>query len=96
MPDRILVPLIVACALFMENLDSTVISTALPAIAADFGDEPDPPQAGADLLPAGHRHLPAGVGLARRPLRRAPHLSRRHRDLHRRLDPLRLFQFDRR
>jgi EmrB/QacA subfamily drug resistance transporter len=40
MPDRILVPLIVACALFMENLDSTVISTALPAIARDFGESP--------------------------------------------------------
>ncbi len=40
MPDRILVPLIVACALFMENLDSTVISTALPAIAQDFGASP--------------------------------------------------------
>ncbi|MCR4282510.1 MAG: DHA2 family efflux MFS transporter permease subunit [Bauldia sp.] len=40
MPDRILVPLIVACALFMENLDATVISTALPAIAADFGTSP--------------------------------------------------------
>src|SRR3954463_16644361 len=40
MPDRILVPLIVACALFMENLDSTVLSTSLPAIAADFGVSP--------------------------------------------------------
>ena len=40
MPDRILVPLIVACALFMENLDSTVLATALPAIAADFGVGP--------------------------------------------------------
>jgi EmrB/QacA subfamily drug resistance transporter len=40
MPTRILLPLIVACALFMENLDSTVISTALPAIAADFGANP--------------------------------------------------------
>ena len=40
MPDRIRVPLIVACALFMENLDSTVLSTALPAIAADFGASP--------------------------------------------------------
>jgi EmrB/QacA subfamily drug resistance transporter len=40
MPDRILLPLIVACALFMENLDSTVLSTALPAIAADFGANP--------------------------------------------------------
>ena len=32
-----LVPLIVAVALFMENMDSTVIATALPAIAADIG-----------------------------------------------------------
>ncbi len=40
MPSRILLPLIVACALFMENLDSTVLATALPAIAADFGENP--------------------------------------------------------
>ena len=40
MPDRILVPLIVACALFMQNLDSTVVATALPAIAQDFGANP--------------------------------------------------------
>jgi EmrB/QacA subfamily drug resistance transporter len=40
MPTRILLPLIVACALFMENLDSTVIATALPSIAADFGANP--------------------------------------------------------
>jgi EmrB/QacA subfamily drug resistance transporter len=39
-PDRILLPLIVACALFMENLDATVLATALPAIAADFGANP--------------------------------------------------------
>ena len=35
-----LVPLIVACALFMENLDSTVIATSLPAIARSFGEDP--------------------------------------------------------
>lgn len=35
-----LVPLIVACALFMENLDATVIATALPAIADSFGENP--------------------------------------------------------
>lgn len=40
MPNRILLPLIVACALFMQNLDATVISTALPAIADDFGSSP--------------------------------------------------------
>jgi len=37
--DRI-VPLIVATALFMENMDSTVISTSLPAIAAALGTNP--------------------------------------------------------
>jgi EmrB/QacA subfamily drug resistance transporter len=35
-----LIPLIVATALFMENMDSTVISTSLPAIAADIGTSP--------------------------------------------------------
>jgi len=33
-------PLIVACALFIENMDSTVISTSLPAIATDLATEP--------------------------------------------------------
>src|ERR1700736_217932 len=40
LPLRILVPLIVACALFMENLDATVLSTALPAIAHDLHQGP--------------------------------------------------------
>ena len=37
--DR-LVPLIIAVALFMENMDSTIIATSLPAIAADLGANP--------------------------------------------------------
>ena len=37
--DR-LVPLIIAVALFMENMDSTIIATSLPAIAADIGANP--------------------------------------------------------
>ena len=37
--DRI-VPLIVATALFMENMDSTVIATSLPAIAQALGTNP--------------------------------------------------------
>src|SRR5271169_560898 len=37
--DRI-VPLIVATALFMENMDSTVIATSLPAIARALGTNP--------------------------------------------------------
>ncbi len=40
MPRHLLMPLVVACALFMENLDSTVIATALPAIAADLHQDP--------------------------------------------------------
>jgi EmrB/QacA subfamily drug resistance transporter len=35
-----LISLIVAVALFMENMDSTVIATALPAIANDIGANP--------------------------------------------------------
>ena len=36
----VMVPLIVACALFMQNLDSTIIATALPSIAASLHEDP--------------------------------------------------------
>ncbi len=44
-PSRIsalefLAPMIVGCALFMEMLDATVISTALPAMAKSLGEDP--------------------------------------------------------
>jgi hypothetical protein len=35
-----IIPLVLAVALFMENMDSTVIATSLPAIAADIGADP--------------------------------------------------------
>lgn len=35
-----LTPLIIATALFMENMDATVIATSLPAIAGDLGVDP--------------------------------------------------------
>ncbi len=35
-----LTALIVACALFMQNLDGTVVATALPAMARSFGADP--------------------------------------------------------
>ena len=38
-PARLL-PLIVACALFIENMDSTVLSTSLPVMARELGTEP--------------------------------------------------------
>ena len=37
---RNLIPLIVATALFMENLDATVLATSLPAIAKDLAANP--------------------------------------------------------
>jgi len=43
LPDKELkrsLPLVLAVALFMEQIDSTVISTSLPAIAADIGTSP--------------------------------------------------------
>ena len=36
----ILTPFIIATALFMENMDGTVLSTSLPAIARDLGQDP--------------------------------------------------------
>jgi EmrB/QacA subfamily drug resistance transporter len=35
-----IVPLIVACAMFMENVDATVIVTSLPVLARDLGHDP--------------------------------------------------------
>jgi EmrB/QacA subfamily drug resistance transporter len=40
MPRERTIALIVAVALFMENMDSTIIATSLPAIAADIGTRP--------------------------------------------------------
>src|SRR5260370_35440795 len=37
---EVLVPVIVGCALFMELLDSTVITTALPAMARSLHEDP--------------------------------------------------------
>ena len=40
MPSFVVTPLIIATALFMENLDGTVLATALPAMAADLHEDP--------------------------------------------------------
>ena len=37
---RLLIPLVVACALFMENLDSTIIATSIPQIARSLDESP--------------------------------------------------------
>ena len=38
--QSIIVPLVVAAGLFMENMDQTVIATSLPAMAKDLGTDP--------------------------------------------------------
>ena len=40
MRPAVLTPFIIATALFMENMDGTVLSTSLPAIALDLGQDP--------------------------------------------------------
>ncbi len=37
---QLITSLIVACAMFMQNLDSTIIATALPAIGQSIGESP--------------------------------------------------------
>lgn len=40
LPSHLTLPLIIACALFMENLDGTIIATSLPVIARDLAENP--------------------------------------------------------
>ncbi|MDE8347998.1 MAG: MFS transporter, partial [Acidocella sp.] len=40
LPTRKIVPLIVACALFMQQMDSTALATSLPSMAASLGVTP--------------------------------------------------------
>ena len=37
---RIVIPLIVGCAFFMEGLDSTMIAVSIPAMAESLGESP--------------------------------------------------------
>src|SRR5216684_2198311 len=37
---RILIPLVVGCAFFMEGLDSTMIAVSIPAMAESLGESP--------------------------------------------------------
>ncbi len=87
-PNR-LIPLIIASALFMENMDSTVIATSLPAIAEDLGTDPITLKlAFTTYLLSSHRIRP-GERLVRRPLRREACVPRGDRGLHFGLDRLR-------
>ncbi len=66
------VPLIIAVALFMENMDSTVIATSLPAIAADIGSNPLALKLAVTSYLLSTCDIHPGERLDRRPLRR-PH-----------------------
>jgi EmrB/QacA subfamily drug resistance transporter len=37
---RLLIPLVIACGFFMENLDSTILATSIPQMAESFGESP--------------------------------------------------------
>jgi EmrB/QacA subfamily drug resistance transporter len=39
-PPSLVIPVVIAAALFMENLDSTIIATSIPAIAHSLGESP--------------------------------------------------------
>jgi MFS family permease len=80
-PSR-LVPLVVACALFMENLDSAVIATSLPVIAADLTQDPIALKLAPHLVPHQPCHLHPRERLDGGPLRRAHDLSRGDRRVH--------------
>jgi hypothetical protein len=88
MPSAMFIPFVVACALFMENLDATVISTALPAIAADLHEDPIALKlALTSYMLSLAAFIPVSGWLADR--RGARGLSRRNRRVRPRLDPLR-------
>ena len=84
-----LAPMIVGCALFMEMLDATVISTALPAMAKSLGEDPIKLNlAITSYLLSLAVFIPISGWMADR-LRRAHRLSHRDRDLHDRFRVLR-------
>jgi len=97
-PDQILltndrerlVPLIVAVALFMENMDSTVISTSLPPSPRTSGRARWNSSSRITSYLAGAGDLHPGERLDGRPLRRPDHLPHRDPRLHARFDRLRV------
>ena len=84
-----LTAVIVACALFMQNLDSTVIATALPTMAKAFGADPVHMNVALTsyLLSPGGVH--SGQRLGGGPLRHAHRVPGGDRGVHRGVDPVR-------
>jgi hypothetical protein len=88
-PNYRTVALIIACAMFMEALDATVLATALPTMARDFGVRAAEMSVALTsyLLALGDVH--PGFGGRRRSLRRAPGVPCRDRLVRARLARLR-------
>ena len=84
-----MIPFIVGVRLFMQMLDSTVVATALPAMAAALGSTPVRLNVAiTSYLLAVAVFVPIS-GWAADPLRRAPRPHRRHRPVHPQLRGLR-------
>ena len=76
---------ITSVALFMTTLDNLVVTTALPVIRDDLHAEPERPRVDGQRLHVDLRRAADHRRRARRPLRAAPDVRDRARDLHRRL-----------
>ena len=83
------VALTVTLATFMEVLDTSIANVALPHMAGTLGASSGRSHLGPHQLPRLHRHRPAHLRLALRPLRTQALLHDLRRDLHRLLVPLR-------
>jgi hypothetical protein len=92
LPSYLITALTVACALFMENLDLTVIATSLPAIARDLNEDPISLKLALTsylFLSFFARDFHSGERLGRRPFWRPNHFPHCHSCLCRRLHSMR-------
>ncbi|QUN46459.1 hypothetical protein KEH59_08315 [Burkholderia contaminans] len=69
------IPLIAASSLLMEQIDATVISTAIPKISATLGVSALDLKMAISVLPDWRRCIDSGVGVDRWPVRHKNHFS---------------------
>ena len=87
-----IVAMIVGSAVIMQQLDSTVITTALPQMAISLHTDPVRLSVAVTAYILSLAVVHSGERLGRRPLRRPHRVSRRDRAVHARLDPVRAEQ----
>ena len=93
MRSAVLTALIIATALFMENMDGTVISTSLPAIARDLHQDPIVLKLALTSYMLTLAVFIPGLRLGRRQVRRAHRVLLGDRRLHAGLDLVRRLEF---